>query len=79
MSDWRLYMGRKFTGIAVRPDTKYPSMYRVYWPDLPPSEMANLTRAKDAAMRWVGRAGGDQGKQLQWKHTERPASGLPMR
>jgi cytochrome c peroxidase len=30
------------------PDTAYPDMWRVQWPDGRTSDMANLTRAKDA-------------------------------
>ena len=33
----------------VMPDTIHPSMWRVQWPDGSLSDMANLTRAKDAA------------------------------
>jgi hypothetical protein len=66
-TEWRLYLGKKPTGIVVRPDEKYGAMYRVHWGDLPPSDMVNLTRAKDAARRWAGRAGGNTGKQLRWK------------
>jgi hypothetical protein len=61
-----LYLGTKFTGITVRPDAKYPSMYRVHWADRPPSDMVNLARARDAAMRWVGREGGETAKRLKW-------------
>ena len=32
------------------PDAKYPSMWRVLWPDGSQSDMVNLSRAKDAAM-----------------------------
>ena len=63
----KLYIGKKFTGISVEPDDRWPGMYRVHWPDQPPSVMVNLARAKDAAMRWVGRDGGQQGRGLTWK------------
>lgn len=49
-TEWQLYLGTKFTGITVRPDEKYPNMFQVHWADRPPSDMVNLTRAKDAAM-----------------------------
>jgi len=75
----KLYIGKTFTGITVVPDDRWPSMYRVHWPDQPPSVMVNLTRAKDAAMRWVARAGGAQGRSLNWKATERRAVRPPMR
>ena len=70
MIEWRLYLGTKSTGIVVRPDAKYPNMYRVHWPDHPISEMVNLSRAKDAAMRWAGRAGSGDGLRLKWKQSE---------
>ena len=73
IAEWRLYLGTKSTGIVVRPDAKHPSMYRVHWPDAPPSEMANLTRAKDAAWSWIARQGGEQGRSLRWKATEKRA------
>jgi len=53
MPELRLYLGTKSTGIVVAPDEKYPSMYRIHWPDRPPSDMVNLTRAKEAALRWA--------------------------
>ena len=33
----------------IIPDKTYPNMWRVLWPDGRLSDMANLTRAKDAA------------------------------
>lgn len=75
----KLYIGKTFTGVTVVPDAKWPGMYRVHWPDLPPSVMVNLTRAKDAAMRWAGRGGGEDGKGLNWKAPERRRAASPMR
>jgi hypothetical protein len=40
----------------VVPDERYPSMFRVKLPDRPFSDMVNLTRAKDAALRLVDHA-----------------------
>jgi hypothetical protein len=77
--EWRLYLGGKSTGIVVRPDEKYPSLFRVHWPDRPPSDMANLTRAKDAAMRWVGRAGSGDAKRLHWKVSKQAWEAAPVR
>lgn len=73
MVEWRLYLGTKSTGIVVRPDEKYPSMFRIHWPDQPLSDMVNLARAKDAALRWIARQGGEQGRSLKWKATESSA------
>lgn len=74
-----LYIGNIATGITVEPDDRCANMWRVHWPDQPPSVMVNLARAKDAAMRWAGRAGGEQGKGLNWKATRRRAAGSPVR
>jgi len=67
--EWRLYFGGKATGIVVRPDEKYPGLFRVHWPDRPPSDLTNLTRAKDAAVRWAGR-GGSGGTVVRWDRRE---------
>ena len=68
MTEYRLYLGSKNTGIVVREDPKYPGiMWRVHWPDRPVSDMVNLARAKDAAMRWATRGGGKQPRDLNWK------------
>jgi hypothetical protein len=40
----------------VVPDERYPSMFRVKLPDRPFSDMVNMTRAKDAALRLVDHA-----------------------
>jgi hypothetical protein len=72
MDEWRLYLGTKPTGIVVRPDEKYPSMYRVHWPDRLPSDLVNLARAKEAAMRWAGRAGSGDSLRLNWKQSKSP-------
>jgi hypothetical protein len=47
--EFRLHIGRKFTGIRVISDEKYPTMWRIHWADGEVSDMVNLTRAKDAA------------------------------
>jgi hypothetical protein len=65
MTEWRLYVGNRFTGIVVRPDEKYPSMFRIYRPT--PSDMVNLTRAKDAAL--VSARIGGRGV-FYWKYRE---------
>jgi hypothetical protein len=66
MPELRLYLGTKSTGIVVAPDEKYPTMYRVHWPDRPPSDMVNLSRAKDAATRWAGREYPGRWRELKW-------------
>ena len=46
--DSRLYLGSYATGYSVTPD-KYPSMWRVLYPDGSLSDIVNLTRARDGA------------------------------
>jgi hypothetical protein len=79
MSEWRLYLGAKSTGIVVASDKKYPKMYRIHWPDRPPSDMVNLSRAKDAAMRWAGRAGGQDKLRLKWIAPKSALAAPPVR
>ena len=46
-----LHYGSARTPIAlVVPDSVYPGMYRIKWPDGVISDLANLSRAKDAAL-----------------------------
>ena len=66
--EWRLYIGKKATGIVVASDEKWPNMYRIYWPDKEPSDMVNLTRAKDTALVSL-RIGGTE--VPHWKHSSR--------
>ena len=76
---WRLFRGTRVTGVTVRPDVNYRGMFRVHWPDWEPSDMVNLPRAKDAAMRWAGRSGGSASVSLKWKPPQRPSGASPMR
>ena len=49
-ASYALHYGRQATPLChVNPDDKYPSMYRIHWPDGEVSDMVNLSRAKDAA------------------------------
>ena len=56
--NWRHVDGRLFLYhgnnrnplLTVEPDSKYPGMYRIRFPEGGLSDMVNLTRAKDAAM-----------------------------
>jgi hypothetical protein len=47
----QLYIGKKFTGVTVEPDGRWPSMWRVHKGERI-SDMVNLSRAKDAAITW---------------------------
>jgi hypothetical protein len=45
-----LHYGKSKKPLAcVKPDERYPTMWRIHWPDGSVSDMVNLTRAKDAA------------------------------
>jgi hypothetical protein len=55
---WRglhLYLGRAFSGYHLEPDGQYEKMYRICRPDGSRSDIANLSRAKDAAASMVDR------------------------
>jgi len=75
--EWRLYCDNRFTGIVVRPDEKYPSMFRIHAPDRPPSDMVNLTRAKDAALSWARPLTGQNAVRHSWKVTKHAAVAPP--
>jgi hypothetical protein len=46
-----LHYGKSRKPLAcLKPDDRYPTMWRIHWPDGEVSDMVNLTRAKDAAM-----------------------------
>ena len=69
---YRLYVGNKFSGYSVVPDTKYPGiMWRVQNPDGSLSDMVNLSRAKDAARSWA-RVGGDT--KISWQIKPSPVT-----
>src|SRR5689334_17499119 len=58
---WRLYINERFTGVTVRSDNQYPTMWRIHAGDQT-SDMVNLARAKDAAIAWArprGLGGGE--------------------
>jgi hypothetical protein len=48
---WALQYGNTRTPLAlVVPDRRWPNMWRVHWPDGQISDLANLSRARDAAL-----------------------------
>jgi hypothetical protein len=49
---YRLRLGGKLTGLEVKPDAKYPQMWRIHYQGKV-SDMVNLSRAKDAAITWL--------------------------
>lgn len=58
---------------SVVPDAAYPGMWRVQWPDGRLSDMANLTRAKDAAACFMETA------KRRHRGRQRPVEAPPMR
>lgn len=51
----RLWLNGRYSKFSVVPDAKYPTMWRVRFPDGTLSDMVNRTRAKDAALTLLGR------------------------
>jgi hypothetical protein len=75
MSDLRLYIGRRDSGIRLRADTRYAGMWRVYWPGGEVSPMGNLTRCKDAAVSYARAQMSDWHGVATWdRQKSRPAA-----
>jgi hypothetical protein len=67
--------------VRVVPDLWWPGMYRVTWPDSQQSDMANLSRAKDAAAAICERGPPRLNQRLlHWEidRRERPAKAPPV-
>jgi hypothetical protein len=64
-----LHIGRRYTGVSVRPDFEWPGMWRVHQGDRT-SGMANLSRAKDAAIIWVRPRGLGSSEVARWHRRE---------
>jgi hypothetical protein len=64
-STW-LYIGNRSTGVTLRPDSRWPQMWRVHSRDGRVSDMVNLTRAKDAAVAWARPRGLGSGEVVRW-------------
>jgi hypothetical protein len=48
---WQLHYGKaRMPMVSVVPDDHWPGMYRLAWPDGQISDLANLSRTKDAAV-----------------------------
>src|SRR5262245_27168361 len=69
MSQHRLGVGGRFTGITVEPDGQWPGMWRVHKGDHI-SDMVNLTRAKDAAIAWARPRGLGGNEDVRWDRRE---------
>jgi hypothetical protein len=69
-AELHLHIGRRYTGILIRPDGCYPGMWRILWPDGRLSPMGNLTRAKDAALLFARQMPGFGGSSVhRWERT----------
>ena len=68
-SVYRLHYGYSKNPLAeVVPDTHWPNMWRIAWPDGRLSDMANLSRAKDAAQAIAERGPPARNRrQLRWE------------
>ena len=66
---YRLQYGSGTRSLAtVIPDAQWPGMWRIAWPDGRISDMANLSRAKDAAMAIAERGPPRRdARHLHWK------------
>jgi hypothetical protein len=75
----RLAIGGKFTGVSVEPDAAWPNMWRVRM-GRRRSDVANLTRAKDAAIAWALRVGfRPDVLGIKWSYGETAPEGSPVR
>jgi hypothetical protein len=65
-----LHYGDALTPLAlVVPDERWPDMFRIAWPDGRLSDMANLSRAKDAAEAFFERGPPRRDRlSFKWKH-----------
>ncbi len=71
-----LYYGRARTLLAlVVPDTRWPGMWRIAWPDGRQSDLVNLARAKDAAVMIAER--GPPARDRRLLHWKTKASNSP--
>jgi len=79
-ASYALHYGRQTTPLChVNPDEKYPSMYRIHWPNGSVSDMVNLTRAKDAAVHLaIAKDGSLNWHSLRWDRPERAPEAPPI-
>jgi hypothetical protein len=64
-----LHIGRKRTGVSIKPDSVWPKMWRIHQSDCV-SDMVNLARAKDAAIGWARPRGLGPSEIARWHHRE---------
>jgi hypothetical protein len=74
-----LHIGNSATGVALRPDARWPGMWRVHARDGRVSDKVNLTRAKDAAVAWARPRGLGGDEVVHWHHRETAAAASQVR
>jgi hypothetical protein len=78
-SELRLRIGSRSTGVTVRTDSRYPTMWRVHSADGRMSDIVNLTRAKDAAIALARPRGLGRCEVAYWDSRETAPAASPMR
>jgi hypothetical protein len=75
-----LHYGKSKKPLAwVKPDERYPTMWRIHWPDGEVSDMVNLSRACDAGAVLLRRRRPElDWKLLHWDRTTDRSGGSPM-
>jgi hypothetical protein len=73
-----LHIGRRNTGIVIRPDGLYPGMWRIIKPDGTLGLMAGLPYVKMAAMRIAKPKGLGKGEVLRWTARQTATAGRPQ-
>jgi hypothetical protein len=73
-----LHIGRRYTGVSVRPDFEWPGMWRVHLGDRV-GDMTNLARAKDAGITWARPRGLGSSEVARWHRRETPPGGVQWR
>ncbi len=64
-----LHIGRRYTGVSVRPDFEWPGMWRVHQGDRV-TDITNLSRAKDAGITWARPRGLGSSELARWHRRE---------
>lgn len=67
--EWRLRIGTRLSGFFVRPDSKWPGMWRIHAPNGRISDMVNLSRARDACLAQARTTGARQAgnERITWE------------
>jgi len=74
-----LHFGGTANPVAtIEPDEHWPGMFRVFWPDIGLSPIANLSRCKAAAREWAERGPPRRDPRGRWEWRTSPALGVPQ-